>query len=65
MDGDQVDSKLVTDRKGLSYYDFKTYCVSCYDEAFGARERAYYEAIKTAVESSIKKTDGRKNSTNT
>jgi len=65
MDGYQVGSKMVTDRKGISYYDFKTYCRSCYDEEFGARERAYYEAMKAAVESSIKKTDDRKTSTNT
>ena len=50
MDGYKVGSKLLRDKKGgESSYSFKTYCIFCYDEEFGAREKAYYEVIKAAV----------------
>jgi len=65
MDGYSVGGKLLTDKKGISYYNFKTYCVSCYDEEFGAKERAYYQTIKAAVENSNKKSDDTSNSKKT
>lgn len=38
------------DRKGIAYYDFKTYCASCYNKFLKPEKEAYFNLLCEMVE---------------